>query len=139
MTTVSYSRRFNYLYDLQNQRFPGLPLRISSPNHPEQELDIDAGLDSGAQRSLFNGEIGRVLGLDLFSGREVAYVSTTGVSVIARMHPVSLSHPALGRFRLEVGFSTTHIRRNLLGRDLFNLIQIGFRERHLTFYVTPTP
>jgi hypothetical protein len=48
-------------------------------------------------------------------------------------------HPDLGSFTLEVGFSSTDIHRNLLGRDFFNLAQIGFRERFLTLYVTPAP
>jgi hypothetical protein len=38
-----------------------------------------------------------------------------------------------------VGFSSGEIHRNLLGRDFFNLAQIGFRERHLTFFITPSP
>jgi len=42
-------------------------------------------------------------------------------------------------YALEIGFSENPIRRNLLGRGFFNLIQIGFRERYLTFYMTPTP
>jgi len=31
------------------------------------------------------------------------------------------------------------ISRNLIGRDFFNLVQVGFREKYLTFYLTPTP
>jgi len=66
-------------------------------------------------------------------------VSVAGVGLTARLHRVQLVHPVLGSFALEVGFSTVPISRNLLGRDFFNFIQIGFRERYLTFYVTPTP
>ena len=50
-----------------------------------------------------------------------------------------LFHGDLGEFELEIGFSESPIRRNILGRDFFNLLQIGFRERYLVFYVTPTP
>ncbi|MBI3300886.1 MAG: hypothetical protein HYZ72_02245 [Deltaproteobacteria bacterium] len=116
-----------------------LVLQMASPDHPEQALDIDAYLDSGAQRSLFDGGIGTALGLDLFSGPEIRYVSIAGTGLAARLHQVRLAHPALGSFELEVGFSTVPISRNLLGRDFFNLVQIGFRERYLVFYVTPTP
>jgi hypothetical protein len=62
-----------------------------------------------------------------------------GAGVEARLHWVRLSHPELGDFDLEIGFTESPISRNLLGRDFFNLIQIGFRERYLTFYATPTP
>ena len=57
----------------------------------------------------------------------------------ATLHAVQLSHADLGTFELEVAFSTTEIRRNLLGRDFFDLVQIGFREHHLAFFITPTP
>jgi hypothetical protein len=102
-------------------------------------LDIDAYLDSGAERSLFEGWITRAIGLDLLAGRTIPYASLTRQTIEGRLHPVRLSHPSLGHFELEVGFSTGNISRNILGRDFFNLIQVGFRENHLAFYVTPTP
>jgi len=55
------------------------------------------------------------------------------------IHPVRLSHPDLSDFDLEVGFSTVPLRRNLLGRDFFSMVQIGFRERHQVFYVKAEP
>ncbi len=137
--TVSYEHQFDYFHDQRGERFPALQIRIATPGNPEQALDIDAYIDSGAERSLLDGSIGRALGLDLFAGRQIPYVSTIGVRMEGWLHRVRLSHPDLGYFELEVGFSTGTIRRNLLGRDFFNLIQIGFRERHLAFYVTPTP
>ena len=78
-------------------------------------------------------------GLDLMAGRRLSFASATGMSIEAMLHAVRLSHPELGHFDLEVGFSTAPLRRNLLGRDFFDLAQIGFRERHLVFYVTPEP
>ncbi len=140
MPTVTYAYQFNYTYDPQKgEPFPVLVLQIMNPDHSEQALDIDAYLDSGAQRSLFDGGIGTALGLDLFSGPEIRYVSIAGTGIVARLHRVRFAHPALGNFELEVGLSTARISRNLLGRDFFNLVQLGFRERYLTFYVTPTP
>jgi len=41
--------------------------------------------------------------------------------------------------RLEVGFSSVTIKHNLLGRDFFSLLQIGFRERRQTIYVSLEP
>lgn len=136
---MSYDYQFNYIYDLNGEPYPGLVLRISLPHHPEQTLDIDAYFDSGTQRSLLDGQLGRAMGLDLLSGRPIRYTSVTGSGIDARLHRIQLSHPDLGNFELEIGFSIGQISRNLLGRDFFNLIQIGFREQHLTFYVTPNP
>jgi hypothetical protein len=44
-----------------------------------------------------------------------------------------------GDFNLEIGFTDRQIRRNLLGRDFFNLVQIGFREHQLQYYLNTTP
>ena len=38
-------------------------------------------------------------------------------------------HDSLGVNELMIAFSETRLTRNLLGRDFFNLFQIGFRER----------
>ena len=88
---------------------------------------------------LYQYRFNRGLGLNLYSGPRKVYGSTAGESIEGRLHKVRLSHPDLGDFDLEIGFSTGVIRRNLLGRDFFNLIQIGFRERYHTYYLTPSP
>ena len=140
MITVQYEREFSYPYDQDGQRYPRLTLRVSNTVDPARgALDIDAYLDSGAQRSLFDGGIGRALGINLLSGEQKHFESTTGSSLAATLHPVRLEHVELGAFELAVGFSSSRIKRNLLGRDFFNLAQIGFREHELTFYITPKP
>ena len=62
-----------------------------------------------------------------------------GTVLTATIHPVRLTHSDLGDFELEVGFTSVNIKRNLLGRDFFNLLQIGFRERRQMFYVSLEP
>jgi len=106
---------------------------------PIQAVLVDAFLDSGAGHSLFDGGIAGGIGIDLLSGARKRYETTAGVLIDARLHRVRLSHLQLGNFELEIGFSMGAISRNLLGRDFFNLTQIGFRENQLTFLVSPTP
>lgn len=141
MVDVTYAHEFPYRYDpVTNDPFPLLQLRLSRPDQDlENAIDIDAYLDSGAQRSVLEGWMAPALGLDLMDGEPVTYSSTTGQELQGRLHEVRLSHPLLGAFHLEIGFATSDIARNLLGRDFFNLIQLGFRERQLVFYVTPSP
>ena len=139
METISYAHRFAYGYAGASGRFPLLHPVLSNPNDPAMAVQVDAYLDSGAERSLFQGWIARDLGLDLLSGRARSYSTTARTLLEARLHRVRLSQQDLGEFELEIGFATGEITRNLLGRDFFDLIQIGFRERHLTFYMTPTP
>ena len=138
METVEYTHRFDYVR-ISGEPFPVLQLRVLSPSQPELGLDVDAYLDSGAQGSLFNGWRARALGLDLLSGPRKQYGPIVGPSIEGRLHRVRLSHPILGNFDLEIGFSTVEITREILGRDFFNLIQIGLRERYLTYYITPSP
>ena len=71
MVTVPYAYEIPYTPDpLSGDSFPVLPLRVINPRNPDQEpLDINTYLDSGAQRSLFDGWIATALGLDLLSGR----------------------------------------------------------------------
>jgi hypothetical protein len=62
-----------------------------------------------------------------------------GFSITGRIHQIELSHLDLGRFPLDAAISTVPIRRNLLGRDFLQYIQIGFREFHHNFMITATP
>jgi len=140
MVTVEYDHEIPYAHDPNGRQYPRLTLRLMNPADAERAVDLDAYLDSGAERSLFDGSFALLLGIDdLFAGHQIAFQSTAGLALEARLHPVRLSHPALGFFDLEVGFSTAPIRRNLLGRDFFSRVQIGFRESRLALYISPQP
>ncbi len=139
MTTVSYSHQFDYGYDEDGCRFPQLSFRVSNIENPTVMVDIDASIDCGAERSLIDGQVAALLGLDVLGGSRLTFETMTGNLFPATLHTVQLAHHDLGTFQLEIAFSTSEIRRNLLGRDFFDLVQIGFREHHLTFFVTPTP
>lgn len=136
-TTVIYVRSFAYLIDsLSGERFPGLEVRVSLPGNPNNAVDLVAHLDTGAARTVIDGgRIVSTLGIDLMAGKEVSLGSVIGVPLIARVHRLEVSNPNLGRFTLDAAISTVPIRRNLLGRDFFRHIQIGFREYHHTFYI----
>jgi hypothetical protein len=137
---VQYEHEFPYPYDEDGRRYPRLTVRVLNAANPTRgAIDVDAYLDSGAERSLFDGAIGRVIGIDLLSGEQKRYESTIGSSIPATLHAVRLEHLDVGAFELTVGFSSSRIKRNLLGRDFFNLAQIGFREHHLAFFITPRP
>ena len=71
-------------------------------------LEIQCHLDSGAEVSLFDGEIAH-----------------------------GIRHEELGEHELRVGFSEQRQARNLLGRDFFNLFRIGFRERQSILLFEP--
>jgi hypothetical protein len=138
---VIYVHSFSYSIDeFSGKSFPGLEFRISLPEAIDPAIDINAYLDTGAELSIFDGAllIPR-LGIDLMTGREVRLKAAAGFGISARIHRLALSHVQLGRFILDAAISTVPIARNLLGRDFFEQIQIGFREFHDTFLITAAP
>ena len=138
MFTVIYQHRFNYAAVLQGS-CPVLQLSVRRQDNPEIGIDTEAYLDSGAEASLFNGGLLAALEMELMSGSRKSYSTTFGDSVTGYLHNVRLTLPSVGDFDLQVGFSNGDIRRNLLGRDFFNLVQVGFRESQLEYFLTPTP
>ncbi len=73
------------------------------------------------------------------AGKHFVFGLMNGSSLDARTLPVVLAHRDLGEFSIDLRFSMNPLQRNLLGRDFFNLVQIGFRERFLETYLTATP
>ena len=138
MVTVEYQHRFNYR-QYRSRSSPVLQVRITRQDIPGLGIDTDAYLDSGAEASLFNGDLLAALEIDLINNNRKSYGSTFGGSVTGYLHNIQLTLPDVGDFSMEIGFSHGEIRRNLLGRDFFNLVQIGFRERQLEYYLNPRP
>jgi hypothetical protein len=138
VVTVAYATAFNYR-DLGNGSFPVLQVELVNPADPEQRVDVDAYLDTGASRSVFFGWIPAAIGLDLLHGQPLSYLNNMGQEQEGRVLPVTIRHPDLGQFTIELGFALWEAPRSLLGRDFLNLVQIGFRERQLEFYIEPNP
>ena len=138
---VIYDHSSSYSVDeLSGKSFPGLEFRVSLPGATDRVIDINAYLDTGAELSIFDGAlIVPRLGIDLMAGPEVRLNAATGFTISARIHRLLLAHAQLGRFTLDAAISTVPIRRNLIGRDFFQHLQIGFREFHHTFLVTEAP
>ena len=141
-TTVTYTHSFSYSIDqFSGEAFPGLEVRVSLPGgSADNAVDLIAHLDSGAMRSVFDGSrIVSILGLDLMAGREIKLGFLSGFNLSARIHRLELSHPDLGSFTLDAAITTVPLTHNLLGRDFFQHLQIGFREFHHSFLITAAP
>lgn len=141
MPTVNYEHEFAYRYEGAGL-FPIVQIRISNPENPALSLDVDGYLDSGATASLFPGWMAQALGFELLAGPLRRYVSAGGPEFEARVHRVQIAEineTDAPPFQLAVGFGTGNVHRNILGRDFFNQVQIGFRERQLLFLLTPSP
>ncbi|HAM54655.1 MAG TPA: hypothetical protein DCQ64_04310 [Candidatus Rokubacteria bacterium] len=141
MPSVDYRHQFAYIADASSRgkSFPGLVVRIHSPQNDGLGVDVVGHVDTGAEMSVFPGEFASLIGLELLQGEPLVLNPTVGRSHDARLHDVIISHDELGRYRLKVAFMLDEVRRALLGRDFLNVLQIGLRERYQEFYVTATP
>jgi len=139
MISVNYSLEFNYrIY--QDELFPVLTVEVRNPVNDES-VEQDAFLDCGAARSIFMGTILPMVGLTLLDGEEWNFQTNDGRLVEARIHPIQIVLTEDGTqtvFDLPLAFSMADIQRNLLGRDFFDRIQVGFRESHSQFFIEPT-
>jgi hypothetical protein len=138
LVLVDYPYSFNYS-QLPTGHFPIVQVRITKPNNQSLGFDTEAYLDSGAERSIFDGSLISALEIELVNRNPKPYSTTTGNTVTGYMHRVGLAIAQVGSYNLEMGFSDAPIRRNLLGRDFFNLVQVGFREHQLQYFLNITP
>jgi hypothetical protein len=71
---VSYAHELEYLRDsVTGELFPGLWIVIRNLEDG-RELELQAHLDSGAERSLFDGQVARALGLPIEGGERLYFV-----------------------------------------------------------------
>ena len=110
-------------------------VQLQNPTTGTKTLETNAELDSGAEYSLFDGQLAVDIGLDLFEGTPFAFGLVNGISLNSRILPVVITHGELGRFNFHARFSTGPLRRNILGRDFFDLLQVGFDEHHSEVYL----
>jgi hypothetical protein len=88
-------------------------------------------LDSGAMLTVFSNEIAGFLGIEDVTQGDRVKVSTLGGTFQLYQFELDIRFPIDGEyFAGRVGFATTHLSRNILGRNLlFSRFEIGFRER----------
>ena len=130
MINVSYTYEVPYVYGRGRPR-PTLRLEIRSIPDPTLAIETEAELDSGAEATIFRGDVCSAIGLDPMGGREKTFqtVMVNRTLLVARIHRVQLVHHLLGEVEMEIAFATEDIGRNLLGLDFFNFFKIGFQDR----------
>lgn len=139
MIAVTYDVRMPYVWNNTGRRCPGLVIQLGNPSDGSMRLDTSAELDSGAEYSLFDGAIAASVGLELSNGQPFSFRLMDGSPLDARILSVLLFHPDLGEFAIDLRFSLNPVQRNVLGRDFFSRVQVGFREYHLETYLASTP
>jgi hypothetical protein len=117
---------FGYV-PFRGSNFPIIPLELRLSDGPW--VASEALVDSGASVSLFDGQIGRVLGLSINRGKRIRPVGIGG-TISAFLHRIRLR---IGdeEFEAEVAFTESQrLPLNLLGRKpVFERFLVTFDER----------
>ncbi|MGH9932583.1 MAG: retropepsin-like aspartic protease, partial [Pyrinomonadaceae bacterium] len=96
--------------------------------HGPKHKDVISLVDSGADLCLFHSDIGRMLGIDMESGSEIAFQGVSGARETASLHRVSLTVGSLGSISLDAGFTDSMaVGTGLLGQQGF------FEQFHINF------
>lgn len=134
MVRVDYDLDFNYR-EYANQRGPFLPITLIGPTG---KVDTLALVDSGAQGTLFQGQLASIIGVQLLEGGPEIFSGLGGGSVNARMHKISVEINGY-TIDVEAGFSMDPIARNLLGATFLEHVQFGVRKKHEKFFIATSP
>lgn len=139
MLIVAYAERYPYRYETVDRAYPIFTVMLRNPLDATQAVEADGFLDSGAEISVFGGWVAQAIGLDPTAGRPWRLESALGAAISARRMEVHVQIPGVGRYPLIPAFVLDEMKRNLLGRDIFNMMQLGFQERHQEFLLGPNP
>ncbi|MDQ2920499.1 MAG: retropepsin-like domain-containing protein [Acidobacteriota bacterium] len=104
--------------------------------------DVVTLIDSGADLCLFHADVGRMLGIDIQTGRKCKFQGVAGGKEVAYLHYVRLIVRGLGDVNLEVGFTDSMaVGSGLLGQQgFFEQLQISFHLYKKFFEVAaPNP
>lgn len=101
-----------------------------------QRFVIDCLLDTGAERTLLDGQLLRAAEIDIWAGDEVRFQGFMGAGLVCYEHNVRLAIREV-EMDIPVCFSATPLIRQVLGRDVLTHFQVGLRERYLEIYLSP--
>src|SRR5947209_8027849 len=115
--------RFQYT-EIRNNQDPNRPFQrpylIVRLTRGAKHKDVISLVDSGADLCLFHSAIGKLIGIDVGAGSELAFQGVSGVKAIAYLHRVSLTVRGMSSINLDVGFTDSlAVGTGLLGQRGF--------------------
>ena len=132
--------RFRYT-EVRNHRDPTRPFHrpyvIVRLAHETKHKDVIALVDSGADLCLFHSDIGKLIGIDVESGSELAFQGVSGAKATAYLHRVRLTVRDMDSISLDVGFTNLMaVGTGLLGQQgFFEQFQISFNLNEKLFEI----
>jgi hypothetical protein len=139
-TSIDYN--FEYPYRPMGPdglHFPVLQVGLENPNDSERQVDTFVYVDSGSRITVLDGEIAQDIGINFTEGEEQQLGSIAGGSIQGWLNNINLHLEGFPPVLLRVAFvdPSFKIRRQLLGRDFFYHVQIGFWEYARLLYLSP--
>lgn len=126
MPQVNYTHILNYrLLPNHQELYPVAEIQMLNNGNAVDCLGV---IDTGALVSLISGEYAIALGIDLKSGTNTE-LSSLGGPITAWIHSVQVRLLDL-QFPLKLHFAEARLARNIIGRDVLEKLQVGFREYH---------
>jgi hypothetical protein len=123
--------RFRYT-EIRNHQDPARPFYrpylIVRLTHGTKHKDVIALVDSGADLCLFHSDIGKLIGIDVEKGSELAFEGVSGAKAKAYLHRINLTVRGMSSISLDVGFTDSMaVGTGLLGQHgFFEQFRVGF-------------
>lgn len=106
---------------------------------PKGSINIDALIDSGADRCLFNSQIGKEIGLEIEKGEREIFSGIEGGKLLAYLHKIHLQIIGINKIiEIIAGFTDAPGVFAILGQEgFFDAFKIKFEKAHNTIEITP--
>ena len=133
--------RFRYT-EIPNQQDPARPFHrpylIVRLTNGTKHKDVISLVDSGADLCLFHSDIGKLIGIDVEAGSEVAFQGVSGSNGIGYLHSIDLNVRGMSSISLEVGFTDSMaVGTGLLGQQgFFEQFRISFQLKNRFFEIS---
>lgn len=116
---------------------PIIPITLFGP---AGNINISALIDSGADRCLFNAEIGQEIGLDIYAGQREFFSGIEGGRLIGYLHKIQLQIMGIDKIiDIVAGFTEAKNIIPILGQDgFFDNFRIRFEKDHDIIEIIPT-
>lgn len=116
---------------------PLIPIRVQGPRGEWQGYAL---IDSGADRSLFNFEIGQLIGLDVSSGEVEYFGGIGGTRIPAFLHSIRIQILGFSEtIEIKAGFADSPGVGAILGQEgFFDAYRIKFERDRGIIEINPT-
>jgi hypothetical protein len=113
-----------YRYDEYGRYGPFLGVGLAVNGH---HFDMLCLVDTGAERTLLDGQHLRIAGVDIYTGKPVKVGGFLGPSLVVYEHAVHLVVQEV-EISMRILFAAQPLERVVLGRDFLGEFRFGLRE-----------